>query len=258
MKIKQYIFWILTTISVMPGCKQQSNLDVTGTYIGHIQGKGITMYLEQSEQHKVTGKIIDRNTNYLIDGKMDGDVLICKAIDTLQKVEFDVEGTWNMDTLTFMMSMLKPQKTPKPFPLKFIKVFISTNEAGKQELADLNLFDTSDNKKVNNSQKMAQKKVPGLSMMGLWEVNQATGKAKIAINGNKYLLFNADKSISKLDKTLIPLEGYSWAATPDTVAIYYKVDGKIGEEIMGIESFENQILTLKSSQGNMVLKKHVQ
>ena len=258
MNIKQYSFWVLMTLAVMLGCKQQTDLDVTGTYIGHIQGKGITMYLEQSEQNKVTGKIIDRNTNYLIDGKMDGDKLICKAIDTLQKVEFDVEGTWNLDTLTFMMSMLKPQKTPKPFPLKFIKVFISTNEAGKQELADLNLFDTSGNKPVNNPQKIAQNKAPDLSMMGFWEVNQATGKAKMVINGNKYFLFNADKSISKLDKTLIPLEGYSWAATPDSVAIYYKVDGKIGEEILGIESFKNQTLTLKNNQSYMVMKKHVQ
>jgi hypothetical protein len=80
----------------------------------------------------------------------------------------------------------------------------------------------------------------------------------MVINGNKYFLFNADKSISKLDKTLIPLEGYSWAATPDSVAIYYKVDGKIGEEILGIESFKNQTLTLKNSQSYMVMKKHVQ
>jgi hypothetical protein len=93
--------------------------------------------------------------------------------------------------------------------------------------------------------------------MGFWEVNQATGKAKWSSMATN-ILFNADKSISKLDKTLIPLEGYSWAATPDSVAIYYKVDGKIGEEILGIESFKNQTLTLKNSQSYMVMKKHVQ
>ncbi|MCO6461246.1 MAG: hypothetical protein J5I59_07575 [Saprospiraceae bacterium] len=255
--LKKAFICILLILTLLTGCNQGTKKDITGTYVGKIQGKSISMYLDNTHDNIVNGTIFDKNANFIINGKLEENVLHATAVDTLHKVELDVEGTWSKDTLVFMMSLIKPQKSPQPFPVKFLKVFVSTNEKGRQELADLNLLDTTAEKPKVQPEAPVQKVKNSLSMMGLWEIMKQKGSIKVPLHAAKYLFFNADKSISKLEKTLIPLDGYSWASNMDSVVIYYKVDGRIGDERFGIDAYKDNILNLRGAKSELVLKKHV-
>ncbi|HRN34804.1 MAG TPA: hypothetical protein PLC76_12995 [Saprospiraceae bacterium] len=250
-------------------CQKTDKRDYTGTYVGHIRGKSLSMSLSQPDKTTIKGTIFDRRSTYLIHGEIIGDGIRATATDTVSKTEFSIEGSWKGDTLTFMMAMTKPMQTTRSFPVNFLKVVISTNQKGLEELADLGLLQSSGgrdtanginieaNKSGLNAGKVkSDSEITEHNFPGLWQIVSIKGKASTAFRQDAYYLFNSDKSILKLDRTAVPLDGYYWNIGENKLFLFYKINGRMDEVRPDVIEYSNDLLRVKDGESEIELKKY--
>ncbi len=260
---------LLMTLTFVTSCRKTEKRDYTGTYVGALRGKALSMYLNNTDKNAINGTIFDRNSNYMINGEIVDDGVKATAVDTIAKTEFSVDGTWVGDTLIFMMAMTRPMQTTRAFPVKFLKVMVSTNQKGMEELTDLGLLqqvggqkDSStaqSNSKKNGTEKSnitTNTEISEHNFPGLWQIVDAKGKAADAFRKNVYYLFNGDKSISKLDKTIVPLDGYYWNIGENKLFLFYKINGRMDEVRPNIIQYNNDMLKVKDGESEIELKKY--
>lgn len=240
----RYTSQLLTValLCLIAACSGGKADDYTGTFVGTIRGKHLSMFLRQEEGNRISGTIFDRGSRFTVQGEVSGGRLTATAEDTVARVTFDVDAQWEKDTLVWMMAMTKPT-TSVAFPVRFIRVFISSNEKGLGEVTGAAAGDK------DNSAGLAR------SFPGLWQVRRAEGRPGEIFAGREYLFFNADRSISCLDRTLIPLPGHTWTIGGDSLYVTSKAGGREVHDNLGRLQGSDSLVTVRGRHGMLELRK---
>jgi len=226
-------------LCLFAACSGRKADDYAGTFTGTIRGKNLSMFLRQEEGNRVSGSIFDRGSQFIVQGEVSDGKLIATAEDTVARVAFDVDAQWEKDTLVWMMAMSRPM-TSKAFPVRFIRVFISSNEKGLEQIIAAGRQSGTD---------------AARSFPGLWQVRRAEGRAGEIFAGRDYLFFNADRSISYLDRTLIPLTGYTWTIADDSLYITSKAGSRdIPDNLGGLHGSDSMVM-IRSPHSTLELRK---
>ncbi len=249
--------YLLLLLCFLMACKTEKTVDFGGTYVGDIRGNKLSMFLKTLDNNKLEGTIFDRGNNFEIKADVTSDVFKGQARDTSGTAVFDIEGSFHIDTLVVMMTMLKPQKSA-PFPIPFKKVFINrstSNEARVKDTVTGVADNTSSGQEINpkTSTSMHDDKV-----FGMWEIKNINNKkAPDIFSRNKYLFFNVNGSYSIISNndeqgTLTPVKGKSWYTASDSIYIISTTDNYPAENL-GKYLVDEGNLSIQSNNGKMII-----
>lgn len=213
---------LLLLLCCLMACKTKKTVDFAGTYVGDIRGNKLSMFLKTTDKNKLEGTIFDRGNNFIVSADIDDDVFKGQARDSSDQAVFDIEGTYHGDTLTVMMTMMKPQKS-ESFPIHFIKVFINRSVSNEAPAKDTIARQEETKSSVQDNKSVSATSLYDDKLYGMWKIKNNAGKnAPDIFSRNKFLFFNVNGSISTISNNdkggaLTPLKGKSWYTKSDSL-----------------------------------------